>query len=125
MIREKMGYDAANQDILAQNIANADTPGFQAKEIRKVNFEKLAMIHARKLQLRATSASHLASPQAKMDFKVDVQKKTNETTPVKNTVVLEEQMAKMAYNQNDYLMLTNLYRKTAGMFKTAIGNSNG
>ena len=51
---------------------------------------------------------------------METQRKTHETTPVENSIALEEQMAKLNQNQHEYMLTTNLYNKTAGMFRTAI-----
>jgi flagellar basal body rod protein FlgB len=55
-------------------------------------------------------------------FRDEKLKKTYETTPVKNNVVLEEQTAKLAENQMEYQKVTNLYGKVNGLFRIAIGN---
>jgi flagellar basal-body rod protein FlgB len=45
-----------------------------------------------------------------------------EAAPTGNSVVLEEQMMKLAETQMDYRLTTNLYRKNVELLKTAIGN---
>ncbi len=123
LMQVKMAYLAENQDVLSQNIANSDTPGFAPKQLKKLDFKRLALIEARRLKMRATSAEHLTGTKPVKDFREEEQRKTYETTPVDNAVALEEQMARMADNKAQYDMTINLYRKTAQLFKTAIGNS--
>jgi flagellar basal-body rod protein FlgB len=48
-------------------------------------------------------------------------KKQYETAPVGNSVVLEEQMMKLADAQHSYQLMTNLYRKHVEMLKMALG----
>ncbi len=122
MMQLKMAYLAEKQDVLAHNISNADTPGFKAKQLRDLDFKKLARVEARRLEVRATSPHHMKGSKPNNDFRVDTQRKTHETTPVENSIALEEQMAMMSNNQFEYTQTTNLYKKTADMFKTAIGN---
>ena len=119
-----MAYHSERQSHLAHNIANADTPGFEVKDLKKLDFEKLAMIEANRLHMRATSPHHLtgSKERANQAFKDEKQRKTYETTPVENNVVLEEQQMKMADNNAEYLKTTNLYKKTVDLFKIAIGN---
>lgn len=124
MMQLKMAYLAENQDILSRNIANADTPGYKAKQLRKLDFKKLAQIEAHRLHLRATSPKHSKGSKPGNDFRVETQRKTYETTPVENNVALEEQMAKLSQNQYEYMLTTNLYNKTTAMFKTAIGGNH-
>ncbi len=123
LLKTKLAYHAENQDILAQNVANSDTPGFQPKQLKELNFKRLALIESHRLQMKATSPTHLNGVRRSESFRVEEQRKTYEKKPVENAVVLEEQMAKVAFNQHEYNMAINLYRKTAQMMKTSIGNS--
>jgi len=123
LMKLKMDFHAENQDVLSQNIANADTPGYKPKELKPLDFKHMALEEAHRLKIIATSPSHMSGVKPVHDFRVQEQRKTYETTPVKNSIALEEQMAKVAYNKNEFMLMTNLYRKTAQMFKTAIGNS--
>lgn len=120
MMQLKMAYLAENQDVISHNIANADTPGFKAKQLHELDFKKIAQAEAHRLKLRATSPSHSKGTKPSNDFRVETQRKTHETTPVENSIALEEQMAKLNQNQHEYMLTTNLYNKTAGMFRTAI-----
>lgn len=123
MMHTKMGYLSEQQDTLAHNIANIDTPGYKPRQLRELDFKRLAMIHSNKLKMRMTSSLHnTGTPKMPDDFRDMKQKKTYETTPTKNAVVLEEQMAKVSETQMQHQMTTNLYNKTTSMFKTAIGN---
>jgi flagellar basal-body rod protein FlgB len=122
MMTTKMAYLAEKQDVLAQNIANSDTPGFQAKKMRDLDFERMALSEARRLHLRTSSAgSSLPGTRSTQDFRVEEQRKTYETTPVENNIALEEQMAMVAQNNLEYTTVTNLYTKTSSMFKIALG----
>lgn len=121
LMQTKMAWDSENHDVISANIANADTPGYKAKELKKLDFEHMAMNESKRLKLAASGGTSLGGSNPQQDYRVQKTRKTYETTPVKNTVALEEQMAQLAYNNNDYQMVTNLYKKTTGMFKTAIG----
>lgn len=122
MMQLKMAYLAENQDVISQNISNADTPGYKAKKLRELDFKKLAQVESHRLQMRATAPGHTKGSKPNNDFRVETQRKTYETTPVENSIALEEQMSKLSQNQYEYMLTTNLYNKTTAMFKTAIGN---
>lgn len=118
-----MGYHAERQDVLSHNIANMDTPGYQPKDLKALDFHRLASIQANKLRVRATSPGHITDTgRDPENYKNQEMRKTYEHTPVENAVVLEEQMMHVAQNQMEYQKVTNLYSKTTSMFKTAIGN---
>lgn len=120
LMKQKMAWGAENQDVLAQNIANADTPGYRAKRLVKPDFEKMVDDFAHKLEMRATSPSHIGGTQPTQEYRVETQRKTYETTPVKNAIAIEEQMALVSKNKLEYDTATNLYRKTAGLFRVAL-----
>ena len=39
MLRERMSWLNARQDVLSQNVANADTPGYTARDLKPLDFE--------------------------------------------------------------------------------------
>src|SRR5262245_44196556 len=121
---ERMGWLGARQEVLAQNIANADTPDFVPHDMKALKFEAHLNQIASVGQVK-TNAMHLGgvSPQG---ASIDEQKtkKQYETAPVGNSVVLEEQMVKLADAQSNYQLMTNLYRKHVDLFKMALGRGS-
>lgn len=126
VMRLNMAHASERQDVLAKNIANADTPGYRATDLQPLDFSKAMANMERKVKMRMTDESHYEQSKAKMgDFRVRVDRKPTETTPVKNTVVLQEQMAKVAENNLDYQTTINLYKKTMSIMKMAVGGKGG
>jgi flagellar basal-body rod protein FlgB len=120
-LTERMDWLGARQKVLAQNIANADTPGYQPKDVVPLDFgdhlQKLAAVEPER-----TNPMHLVGTiPAKDPIDSKKQKKPYEQAPAGNSVVLEEQMMKMSQTQADYNEMVNLYRKHIDMLKTAIG----
>ena len=118
---ERMGWLGARQQVLAQNIANADTPHFVPHDMKALKFvdhmnEVASITQARTDPMHMTGTSSAAAS-------IDEQKtkKQYETAPVGNSVVLEEQMVKLADAQHSYQLMTNLYRKHVDMLKMALG----
>lgn len=122
---EKMRWQEQRQKVLAQNIANADTPGYQPQDIKPIDFKSLLGSSASKLPLGSTglattNANHLTSGGASAkaaNAKVQHAKETYETSPVGNAVVLEEQLLKMNENMTDHQFISNLYQKNMQMLK--------
>lgn len=122
MMKSHMKYMTDRQHVLAQNIANLDMPGYKARDLKKLDFGKMASAMSNKLEMRVTSPKHLAGTNtAPTTFRSDKDKETFETTPTQNNVVLEDQMAKVSdtgaeYNLSSSMMhkYTQLYRKAAG-----------
>ena len=135
-LKKRMQWLHANQSVLSQNVANADTPGYRAQRLEKQDFSGLvddlsstggagAMRTASATRMQATNARHMAAGGGTAD-KADIQDdKDGEQGPTGNTVVLEEEMLKVADNQMQYGMVVNLYKKNVGLLKTALGKGRG
>lgn len=126
LMKAKMAYHSQRQDVLAHNMSNLDTPGYQARDLKPVDFNRMALQESQRLEIKATNPSHLTQgAHGKQGaYRDEKSRKTYESTPVKNSVVLEEQAAKIAENQMEYQKVTNLYGKVSELFKTSIGNRN-
>ncbi len=124
-LTERMSWLGERTRVLSQNIANADTPNYQPQDLKPIDFEA----EMRKLEPVAparTNKKHLTGTVAPAsDFDAKKSKKTYETAPVGNSVVIEEQMMKVSDTQMNYNMVVNLYRKHIDLFKTAIGRGGG
>jgi flagellar basal-body rod protein FlgB len=123
----KMKYLNTSQQVIAQNIANADTAGYIAKDLSEISFDRvLSKVSGRnQLQITATSGVHLGSSSQVGDYSEGDQKSTYEVTPSGNAVNIEEQLVKSNKVQMDYSMMLNIMKKQVGMIKTAIGAPQG
>lgn len=122
-IGAKMNYLDQRQRIIAQNIANSDTPSYQPKDLLPVDFGRVLkeVTHDPVVRPETTNALHMPSPDHIEDPKNREQKKVYEEAPAGNSVILEEQMVKSARNQMDYNLMTNLYQKNVNMIRMALG----
>lgn len=126
MIKIKMAYSAERQKVLAQNVANVDTPGYRAKDLMPLDFKHTLAAKNASTPLAVTSPMHmLGSKPQPGNFRTQLQRNSFEVTPTGGTVVIEEQMMKVAQNATDYQMTTSLYNKIGNMYKTALGLSPG
>ncbi len=126
VMKSKLGYLSERQSVLAQNIANADTPDYQAKDVKIPSFKKALSNSTQQLHLRSTNEKHFGgSNMSSSSSHVIRRDSTYERSPTGNNVVIEEEMSKIAENQAEYQKVLNLYRKSVDMFKTAIGKTNG
>lgn len=119
----KMNYLDERQKTIAQNIANADSPGYQPRDIVNVDFEG-ALRNVTKSNIvrpARTNPAHMPGVKEIVDPKERDQRKAYETAPVGNAVILEEQMIKSNQTSLDYNLMTSLYQKNINMLRTAIG----
>jgi flagellar basal-body rod protein FlgB len=120
MMGERMSYLGTRQKVLAQNVANADTPGYQERDLKPLNFKDQVRRELNHVTLASTQANHLPPVTPSSNFEIQKQKRPYETSLDKNGVVLEEQAQKIAATQVDYQTTTTLYKKYLGMFKLVL-----
>ena len=120
LMSRKMSWLTQRQEVVAQNIANANTPDYRGRDIKPFTFRE-ALKDQRLMPATVTSAKHLNGTRGPAgEYLEQRQKNPYETAPDGNNVVLEEQMLKMNKNAMDYQMVTNLYKKQVSMIKMAI-----
>lgn len=125
-MKAKLSYHSERQNVLAQNIANADTPDYRARDLAAPDFKRMVGAASHKLPLTVTNPQHVSlSSGAAAGFETIKRKSTYEQSPVGNNVAVEEEMMRIAENQSEYQKTLNLYRKTVTMFRTALGTGQG
>lgn len=126
-LKTKMFWHESRQRLLAENVANADTPGYRVRDLKKPAFSETSWLSAQKAAQQSpatakTHAQHIATGMVPLANKMDMSRAPHfEVTPEGNEVVLEEEMMKVTANQMDYQAATSLYSKTMGLFRIAIG----
>ena len=128
MLKGRLGYLGARQRVIAENVANADTPGFTPRDIRAPSFEE-AMRAARTSSagghggpgvLVRTSAGHIAGPGGSGATPYTPEKAPDsETRQDGNSVVLEEEMLKMAESRMNYDAAISFYQKSLNLLRMA------
>jgi len=118
----KMDYTTQRHTVLAENIANADTPGYRAQDMEPFA-EQFSRSHFGRLSLASTSGTHIRPASLIRDARVDDVGSRYETAPNGNDVVLEQQMIAMGQSVMEHQMVSDLYRRNVGMIRTALGRS--
>jgi flagellar basal-body rod protein FlgB len=124
-IERAMQHLSGRQKVVAQNIANSETPGFKAREVEAPDFGALLDVRqggprvARPRISITSGMAALGASQPRAGSGIIADPDTMETKPDGNNVTLEEQLLKMGEIQADFTALTNLYRKQLSLMKTA------
>lgn len=120
MLKTRMYWLEERQRVLAENVANADTPGFRGRDLKQLDFHDMLRTAggAGGVTLAATALGHIQTGGGK--FAVEG-RGGFETTPRGNAVVLEDEMLKVAQTQMDHQAATALYARGVGLIKTALG----
>jgi flagellar basal-body rod protein FlgB len=117
MLRTRMEWHQQRQSVLAENVANADTPGYRARDLGPPNFER--MVQSASVTLATTDPAHIAIG-GSTQFS-EGKDSHYEARPRGNTVSHEDEMLKLAGNQMDYDAAASVYSHSLAMIKAAFG----
>jgi flagellar basal-body rod protein FlgB len=123
MLRGRLGYLGERQKLIAENVANADTPGYRPHDLKPFSFEAQMKAAASSAGVQAmTQPGHMQAPNARgsLSGAKPVRTADSETTLDGNGVVLEEEMMKMTDARMNYDAAIGFYQKSLGMLRTAI-----
>lgn len=130
MLRTRMHWQQARQALIAENVANADLPGFRPRDLSdpalagsglgalaapaaaQVGGDGLAKTDPRHIGLGALADGPNADPRRFKGFEI---------RPSGNGVNLEEEMMKAGENQSDYQLASSLYQKSLDVLRIAVG----
>jgi flagellar basal-body rod protein FlgB len=120
MLRTRMQWHQERQRVLAENVANADTPNFRPRDLAPLNFDQMRPLQA-SLSLDRTETGHIAGADGGSDRFQAARFGGYDVSPTGNAVNLEDEMIKVAANQMDFQAATTLYTRSLALIKTAIG----
>jgi flagellar basal-body rod protein FlgB len=127
MLRTRLQWAQERQRVLAENVANADTPKYRARELVQPKFEPPGAGSAAPVtgvSLARTEPGHLTGVGQGADSAFRTKNENNfEVRPTGNAVNLEQEMMKVAANQMDYQAVAALYSRSLSLIKTALGKS--
>lgn len=122
LMKQRMNWHSQRQEVLAQNIANADTPRYVPKDLVPMKFREMLQRENMVVNMDATDPGHLPGRRKRIrDFTEERAYKPFETAPAGNAVVMEEQMGKLNENQMAQKLTTELYKKHLNNIRVAIG----
>jgi flagellar basal-body rod protein FlgB len=107
---------SSRDELIAANIANANTPGFQATDLQPFS----SILDKAQVSMVSTNPSHLSlSGDAFAEARV-VETNPSETTLSGNSVSVENEMTKLGEVNRDYTMATNIKRVIHQMMMSAL-----
>ncbi|MCA0399659.1 MAG: flagellar basal body protein [Proteobacteria bacterium] len=128
-LKERMRFLQTRQKLLAENVANADTPGFRPKDIQQgVDPASRGADQTRNLptssvgggvRVAVTDPRHLGGGSAAGVS--EGRGAIYETRPSGNSVDLENEMLKVSQNQIDFQTAANIYQRGLATLKIALG----
>ncbi len=108
-------HASARHELIAQNIANADTPGYEAKDL-----EDFATAFAR-ASFEASKSGGAGDPSFEGGFREVALKAKGTESPNENTVSLEDQMVRATDAQGAHDAAMAIYKKTMDILRASLG----
>ena len=105
----KARHAAARQGVIAENVANANTPGFKAKDI-----ESFQDVFARD---RTGGAGGISSSTT---YRIEESSAPGAASPNGNTVSLEDQVWRSAEAARDHDTAVTIYSKAVSLLRAAL-----
>ena len=110
---QRLAWVDQRQALLSQNIANADTPGFTPQDLAPFASHLSSA-------LTATDPAHFGGGRTSMSL---AHNRPHERAPDGNAVAVEGELGKIADTASTQALVLNLYRRYAGMMRTALGKA--
>lgn len=122
MLGTQMRYLTQRQGVLSQNVANIDTPGYTARDLKPLDFKSMAAAAGQQLPMRATSGKHFTQGVGSNNGGYRAQEMRGfDVSPTDNNVSLDQEMAKISETGAQYQVSSNLYRKFTQLYRSALG----
>jgi flagellar basal-body rod protein FlgB len=123
MLRGRLGHLSERQKVIAQNVANAETPGYIAQDIKPFQAQMRVQGGAgTPTMMAATQAGHMIPKTERRGAGAaykPVATPGSEITLNGNAVVLEEEMMKMSDARMNYDAAIGFYQKSMGILRMA------
>jgi flagellar basal-body rod protein FlgB len=105
------------QSVLAQNVANADTPGYRPRDLAPFG---RALAGQMRLDIARTETGHVAGSRASMTG-ARAERSAAEVTPDGNAVSLDREAVRIAETDTAHQLAMAVHRSFMGMFRASLG----
>ena len=117
---EAANHATARQSIIAENMANSDTPGYRAKDI--ASFAEV--LHSRTSLTefnRPVREGHIPFESYIQGQRVDESSAFGTESPNGNTVSIEDQMVRAAEVKHQHELALGVYQKSMNILRASLG----
>ncbi len=116
MSRGLAAHATVRQGLIAENIANADTPGYRAVDLA----DFADVFENSDFDIKSTRAGHLAGADA-TNWSMELQAGQGDEKPNGNNVSIESQMIKSLELRQSHDLALGVYRKSLDILRLALG----
>jgi flagellar basal-body rod protein FlgB len=118
MATSMASHAGTRQAVIAQNIANADTPGYKARDVTP--FAELVRASGEGFSSRATRSNHLYGTSGPAEPEV-LEKPGGVSNPNGNQVALEDEMLKAVEVKRQHDRALAIYRSGLTILRSSLG----
>lgn len=111
-------HAAARQSLVAENLANVDTPGFKAKDL--MPFEKVFGGTSSSMSMARSRSGHMAAGDRASEFRA-TQDKTAIESPDGNGVEVEHEMLKSIEAERQHSRAISIYQSSINILRASLG----
>lgn len=120
LAERRLAWTERRQAVLAQNIANADTPGWQPRDVAPF----AAVADQAGVALARTDPFHLVGTSDTSRLGARPVRPTGRQ-PDGNAVSLDQELTKVADTDTTQSLVSAIYHTYLGLFRTALGQGGG
>jgi flagellar basal-body rod protein FlgB len=118
LAERRLAWADRRQSVLAQNVANADTPGYQPRDVAPF----MAALQTAAITLAGADGASLAGTASEGLLGAS---KPSGREPDGNAVSLDQELTKIADTDTTQSLVTAIYKSYLGLFRTALGQGGG
>ncbi len=111
-------HSGARQAEIASNVANADTPGYRARDV--VPFAEMYANREASAALKASRGGHVVGPQTSNTY-LTTFSRDDSASPNGNTVSLESEMIRAIETRHAHETALAVYESARNILRTALG----
>ncbi len=115
----RLAWTERRQEVLAQNIANANTPGFRPHDLKPF---AAALAQAASVAPTRTQPDHLPGTTG-TEMLAEYPAQQGLRAPDGNAVALDTELVKVADTATAQSLVTTIYKKYLGLFSLALGRA--
>lgn len=107
------------QELIAQNVANADTPGYKARDLSKFTISNDDF--ETNFGMRKTRKEHFGTVNGSQNSRIVHTNELGNESPNGNSVTLEDQLVRSAEVQHQHEMALGVYQKSLAILRLSLG----
>lgn len=126
LLKKTLDFHLQKNSVISSNIANADTPGYKAVDIKFEEQLRTAIGSGDQIKMKATQNEHFTSDINQIDkVTPTILEESDPARPDGNNVRIEKEMSKLVETQLKYNAIAQAITKRGSILRYAIGEGKG